>query len=104
MKRNEKNILPAIEEIATVACAVQKKFLTVTAYGLGSYWTTAGITYFKEVKTHFDLGEEDKLLGFFYIGNIETPNTSPLKRNPIQTKVKWIDNYQNKIIVIILTF
>ena len=66
MKRNEKNILPEIEEIAAVACAVQNMFLTVTAYGLGSYWTTAGITYFKEVKTHFDLGEEDKLLGFLY--------------------------------------
>ena len=56
-------------------------FLTVTAYGLGSYWTTAGITHFKEVKTHFDLGEEDKLLGFFYIENIEIPNTTPSKKS-----------------------
>ena len=65
MKRNEKNILPEIEEIAAVARAGQNMFLTVTTYGLGSYWTTEAITYFKEVKTHFDLGEEDKLLGFF---------------------------------------
>ena len=51
--------------MAGIACADQNMFLTSTAYGLGPYWITAGITYFKEVKTHFDLGEEDKLLGFF---------------------------------------
>ena len=38
MKRNEANKLPEIEEIEATACAVQNMFLTVTAYGLGSYW------------------------------------------------------------------
>jgi len=96
MKRNEKNILPEIEEIEAVACAVQNMFLSVTSYGLGAYWTTAGITYFKEAKEHFELGENDKLLGFFYIGYVEKPFEEPSKRSPIETKVQWINKNSNK--------
>ena len=99
LKRNEKDILPEIEEIEAVACAVQNMFLTVTAYGLGSYWTTAGITYFKESKAHFDLGENDKLLGFFYIGYIAKPFKAPSRREPIANKVQWITKYSNEQIL-----
>ncbi|HQS22860.1 MAG: nitroreductase [Sphingobacteriia bacterium 24-36-13] len=94
MKRNETNKLPEIEEIEAVACAVQNMFLTVTAYGLGSYWTTAGITYFEDAKLYFDLDKKDKLLGFFYIGYVAKPLISPSKRNPIHEKVKWINQHK----------
>jgi len=94
MKRNEKNILPEIEEIEAVACAVQNMFLTVTAYGLGSYWTTAGITYFKEAKRYFGLSEIDRLLGFFYIGYV-SKSLPPSKRNSIETKVQWTNKYSS---------
>jgi nitroreductase len=95
MKRNEKNILPEVEEIEAVACAVQNMFLTVTAYGLGSYWTTAGITYFKEAKEYFGLSENDRLLGFFYIGYLAKSFTSPSKRTPVEKKVQWINKYSD---------
>lgn len=91
MKRNEEKKLPEIEEIEAVACAVQNMFLSVTAYGLGSYWTTAGITYFEEAKQHFGLGKDDKLLGFFYIGYVAKPITAISKRQSIKDKVNWID-------------
>lgn len=96
MKRNEKNILPEIEEIEAVACAVENMFLTVTAYSLGAYWTTAGITYMEAAKPYFDLGPEDKLLGFFYIGYVAKPYLTPSKRNPVETKVQWIDKDSNE--------
>lgn len=92
MKRNEEKKLPEIEEIEAVACAVQNMFLSVTAYNLGSYWTTAGITYFEQAKQNFGLGQDDKLLGFFYIGYIGKPVTAISKRKPIQEKTKWIDS------------
>lgn len=95
MKRNEKKILPEIEEIEAVACAVENMFLSVTAYGLGCYWTTAGITYMEEAKPFFDLGKEDKLLGFLYIGYVAKPFDGPSKRAPVETKVQWIDNSLN---------
>jgi len=94
MKRSErKQLLPEIEEIEAVACAVQNMFLTVTAIGLGCYWTTAGITYMEEAKPFFDLGPDDKLLGFLYLGNLETPSDGPSKRSPVETKVQWIGKY-----------
>jgi len=93
MKRNEANKLPEIEEIEATACAVQNMFLTVTAYGLGCYWSSAGITYFEQAKQYFDLGTSDKLLGFFYIGYVAKPVIAVSKRQPIQEKVRWVDSF-----------
>ena len=95
MKRNIENKIREIEEIEATACAVENMFLTVTAYGLGSYWTTGGITYFEEAKSFFDLGPDDKLLGFFHIGYVARPVGEGYKRGPIKEKVKWIDSHQD---------
>jgi cation diffusion facilitator family transporter len=97
MRRNESGVLPENEELQAVACAVENMFLTVTAYGLGSYWTTAGITYFEPAKSFFDLGDKDKLMGFFYIGYVAIPYKTLSKRSPIQTKVEWINEYRDNI-------
>ena len=91
MKRSEKD-LPELEEIEAVACAVENMFLSVTAYGLGSYWSSAGITYIEAAKPYFNLGPDDKLLGFFYIGYVARPYTKDGKRRPIQEKVNWQDS------------
>ncbi|HEY2722896.1 MAG TPA: nitroreductase [Chitinophagaceae bacterium] len=93
MKRNEKNILPEVEEIAAVACAIENMFLTVTAYGLGCYLSTAGITYMEEAKPFFNLMPTDKLVGFFYIGYIAEPYPVESKRQPVQEKVHWVNKF-----------
>lgn len=87
MKRSDK--VPEVEEIAAVSCAVQNMYLTAAAYGVGCYWTTGGVTYYDEAKTFFDLTENDKLLGFLYVGEIAVPS-APGKRTPVNEKVKWI--------------
>ncbi|MBA4197100.1 MAG: nitroreductase [Chitinophaga sp.] len=89
MKRNEAKCIPEIEEIEAVACAVQNIYLSVSAYGLGGYWTSGGITYIDKAKTFFGLGEEDKLLGFFYIGHVAVPSPAA-KRKPLEEKVEWV--------------
>lgn len=89
MTRSNKKSIPEIEDIEAVACAVQNIYLSVTAYGLGGYWTTGGITYFENAKPFFGLGETDKLLGFFYIGHIAVPSPEG-KRQPLHEKVKWV--------------
>jgi cation diffusion facilitator family transporter len=90
MRRDESGKLPENEEIEAVACAVQNMFLSVTAYGLGSYWTSAGITYFEEAKPYFGLQSKDRLLGFFYIGYPAKPITAISKRNPLEVSTEWI--------------
>jgi len=89
MKRHSQ--VPEIEEIEAVACAVQNIYLSATAYGIGGYWGSGGITYYPEAKAFFGLGEEDKLLGFFYLGHIAKP--SPAREpKPITEKVIWVNS------------
>ena len=90
MKRTTAKRIPEIEDIEAVACAVQNMYLTTTAYGVGGYWTTGGTTYMEGAKSFFGLEEQDKLLGFFYIGEIEVPSATG-KRIAIDEKVTWID-------------
>jgi nitroreductase len=89
MKKNMVKRIPEIEEIEAVACAVQNIYLSVTAYGLGGYWTSGGITYEEAAKSFFGLGEADKLLGFFYIGHVAIASASA-SRKPLEEKVNWV--------------
>jgi nitroreductase len=89
MKRTTVKNIPEVEDIAAVACAVQNMYLSLTAYGLGGYWTTGGITYNEKAKSFFGLGENDRLMGFFYIGHIAVPSPAA-KRSPLEQKVTWI--------------
>lgn len=89
MKRTTSKNIPEIEDIEAVACAVQNIYLSVSVYGLGGYWTTGGITYNENAKSFFELGEHDKLLGFFYIGHIAIPSAGAT-RLPVDEKVKWV--------------
>lgn len=89
MKRSENKNIKEVEDIEAVACAVQNIYLSLTAYGLGGYWGSGGVTYYEEAKSFFGLGEQDKLLGFFYIGHIAVPSTGGT-RKPLEEKVTWI--------------
>jgi nitroreductase len=90
MKRDPAKKIPEVEEIEAVAAAVQNIYLSVTVYGLGGYWTTGGITYTEEAKSFFGLNEDDKLLGFFYLGYVAHPSPAG-KRKPLDEKIKWIE-------------
>lgn len=90
LKRSLNKRIPEIEDIEAVACAVQNIYLSVTAYELGGYWTTGGVTYLEEAKHFFGLNQDDKLLGFFYIGHIATASPEG-KRSQLESKVTWIN-------------
>jgi nitroreductase len=90
MKRTTTRNIPEIEDIIAVACAVQNIYLSLTAYGLGGYLTTGGVTYKESAKAFFGLGEADKLLGFFYIGHVAIPSGST-KRLPLEERMTWIN-------------
>ncbi len=90
MKRDEKKSVPEVEEIGAVFCAVENMYLTATAYGIGGYLSTGGITYFEEAKELFGLGKDDKLLGFFHVGHVK--NTLPEgRRRPLAEKMTWVE-------------
>ncbi|WP_340152890.1 nitroreductase [uncultured Marivirga sp.] len=90
MKRDEKQSIPVEEEISAVASAVQNMQLTASAYGVGCYWGSGGITYMKEAKNALGLEEEDKLMGFLYVGMPKEGFWPEGKRNPMNDKVNWV--------------
>lgn len=91
MKRDEGMRLPEWEELGAVFCAVQNMYLTATAYGVGCYLSTGGITNFEEAKSFFGLSNEDKLCGFLHIG-MPKGAVPDGRRKPIADKVKWVRN------------
>lgn len=89
MKRDEKKSVPEIEEMGAVFCAVQNMYLTATAYGVGGYLSTGGVTFFSESNTAFGLASEDRIVGFFHIGMPKNTNLAG-RRNPVENKVTWV--------------
>ena len=89
MKRSVNKNIPEVEDIAAVSCAVQNIYLSVEAYGLGGYWTTGGITYRPQAKSFFGLEEQDRLMGFFYIGHVAIPSTGAKRVSP-EERINWV--------------
>jgi len=89
MKRDERKAIAEIEEIGAVYCAIENMYLTASAYGIGSYLSTGGITYFEEAKEFFGLGKDDKLLGFFHLGIPKGPLPAG-RRKPVSEKTQWV--------------
>lgn len=90
MKRDQQKRIKEVEEIGAVFCAIQNMHLTATAYGVGCYLSTGGVTYFEETKSFFGLEPEDRLIGFLHLGVVdELPREG--KRQPIKEKINWIE-------------
>ena len=65
---NFSGLLPEWEEIAATAMAVQNMYLTCTAHGIGSYWSSPGMI--KHLDDFLSLEENQKCYGLFYMGKI----------------------------------
>jgi nitroreductase len=89
MKRDEMKRVPEIEETGAVFCAIENMYLTATAYGVGCYLSSGGVTYFEEAKEFFGLGPDDKILGFLHVGIPLRPMPEG-RRRPVQEKMKWV--------------
>jgi nitroreductase len=89
MKRSLEVSIPEIEEITAVACALENLYLSTSAYNLGGYFSTGGITYLPGAKAFLRWEDADLLLGFFYLGYIAIP---PAKgsRKPVADKITWV--------------
>lgn len=92
MKRDEKASVPEVEEIESVAAAVQNMYLTASAHKVGCYWGSGGVTYLEAAKSSFGLEKDDKLLGFMYVGMPKTDKWPTGERKPIEEKVHWVDS------------
>lgn len=87
MQRHEASGLPEWEEIAAVSAAVQNMWLTCSAYGLGSYWSSPRAI--QQADAFLELEPGQRCLGMLYIGRLADAPTLPGNRQPIDAKVRW---------------
>ncbi len=87
VQRDSEERIPQWEEEAAVACAVQNLWLSVTASGLGGYWSTP--KYVEALKPLLDLNEGEYCIGLFYLGIPQDGYVARSTRTSISKKVKW---------------
>jgi len=85
-ERDAAERVPEWQEIAAVSMAVQNMWLTATSLGLGAFWSTP--EFLPLLNDVVEIQPGQKLLGFFYVGQIAMEYPSP-GRGDIGAKVIW---------------
>jgi len=89
MKRQDEEKIEEIEEVESVACAIQNMHLTCTAYGIGGFWSTPKLIYHHKMNEFLELKEKDKCLGLFYLGYPAIDWPAQTHRKPLEYNTNW---------------
>ncbi len=87
MKRSNEKI-PAIEEIAAASCAVQNILLGAAALDIATLWSTGGMTLSPAMKNHFQLNEQDEILGILFLGKTDE-QVEGKRKIALSEKIVW---------------
>lgn len=87
MQRGDNPKIPAEEEVMATACAVQNLWLAANAFGVAGYWNSGGLKLEDQMKEDFGLRPDDRLLGFFYLGNTKEPWPKGRRQSSIASKL-----------------
>jgi nitroreductase len=77
------------EDRDAVAAATQNLLLAAHAEGLGAIWRTGAMVDEAEVREHLDLGDDDAIVGFVYLGWPDTDAPPAPPRRPLEASVEW---------------
>jgi nitroreductase len=80
--------VPEIEQIVSAGAAAQNMLVAAHALGLGGFWRTGDAAYDDHVKQAFGLNANDEIVGFLYLGHIETPGR-PKTPDPSGVVEEW---------------
>lgn len=89
MARDEQQRVSEWEELAAVSCAVQNMWIAASALGLGSFWSTPPAAL--NANDFLDLDNNERSLGFFYLGKISDTDIPDSERDPVAEKTEWIE-------------
>lgn len=89
MKRTLNNSIPANEEAAAVAAAVENLLLGAAALGIGALWSTGGMTHHPSLKTYLGLKDEDMVMGILHLGYSDLPLKEGKRNIALGDKVDW---------------
>lgn len=88
MQRDPKESVPEWEEIAATAMAVQNIWLKCTELEVGGYWSSPEVI--SKMHNFFKLEENEKCLGFFYMGYYEGELEVGERKSSIEEKTEWL--------------
>ena len=88
MQRGDLPKIPALEEIAATAIAIQNILLGATAAGIGSFWSTGGMTHHPVMKDFLQLNEQDIVMSLLYLGYADEQMEGK-RQTEIEEKVIW---------------
>ncbi len=91
MKRGANQNIPEIEELAATACAVQNILLVSAEKKIAVYWGSGGMCYHPKLKEYFGFGEQDKILGFLYLGYTDKVHQEGFRNSGIGEKTIWFN-------------
>ena len=92
MKRGDRDNIPEQEELAATACAVQNILLVAAEKNIAAYWGTGGMCYHPALKTHFGFLEQDKIIGFLYLGYTDKEHAEGFRNTSAEEKTVWINS------------
>ncbi|MCC6754290.1 MAG: nitroreductase [Saprospiraceae bacterium] len=85
--RSAADVIPAWEETAAVACAVQNMWLSCTALGIGAYWASPSVI--GSLGGFLGLTDGEECLGLFYMGWSGQPGPERT-RKPLASVCRWL--------------
>jgi nitroreductase len=88
MQRGGSPKIPALEEIAATAIAIQNILLGATAAGIASFWSTAGMVHHPAMKDFLQLNKEDIVMSLAYLGYSDE-QVEGKRQTEIGEKVIW---------------
>jgi nitroreductase len=89
MQRGNLPKIPAFEEIAATASAIQNILLGATALNMASFWSTGGMILKPAMKAFLNLRDEDEVMGVLYLGYADE-HPQGMRRVPLTEKVRWV--------------
>jgi nitroreductase len=81
--------VPAIEQQLSAAAATQNMLLAAFAQGVGAMWRTGSMAYHPIVMQGLNLAEQEKIIGFLYLGTIDGPTKNLQEPNLDDFFVEW---------------
>jgi nitroreductase len=88
MQRGKSPKIPALEEIAATAIAIQNILLGATAAGIASFWSTGGMVHHPVMKDFLNLNQEDIVMSLLYLGYTDDQMEGK-RQSGIEEKVAW---------------
>lgn len=89
MKRGNNPKITVVEEICSVAAAVQNLLLGAFCLDIAALWSTGGLCFHPAMKTYFDLREADQMIGLLYFGYSDQAPKQGERIVPLKDKVEW---------------